>query len=81
MYSPFYIAEQKKLYPHRKDCHSALDVCEHIKTLVRVNAITIDEIKETAFGDLKYSFFLNADCFQISDGIKLYESQTETNHN
>jgi len=79
MYSPFYTAEQKRLYPYRKDCRTANDVKEHIKHLIETKAITLFEIEKASFGDLKYRFFLNVTAFEISDGIKLYKEQQVTN--
>lgn len=78
MYSPFYTAEQKRLYPYRKDCRTVNDVKDHISYLIETGVITLDEIKKASFGDLKYRFFLNVNAFEISDGIKAYET-TNTN--
>lgn len=74
MNNPFYIAEQKRLYPYRKDCRTVKEVKEYISDLVNTGVITLDEIKKASFGDLKYRFFLNVNAFEISDGIRLYES-------
>ncbi len=59
MTSPFTAAEQKRLYPNRKDCRNANEVKDHIKTLIDKGVITLEKLEQTSFGDLKYSFFLN----------------------
>ena len=74
MYNPFQTLEDQKNYPNRKDCRNADEVADHIKTLVDGNVITLDGIKHTPLGELKYTFFLNVDCYQIMDGIVKYEN-------
>ncbi len=77
MNSPFYEIEQKRLYPHRKDCRNAQEVKEHTKTLIDNKVTTLEAIKEISFGELKHQFFLNVNDFEISDGIRLYEKVSE----
>lgn len=75
MYSPLYTAELKRLYPHANvNVTNKEQVAEYIKELIDKKAITLEQLNTTPLGILKRSYFLNADSFQISDGIDLYKN-------
>lgn len=75
MNSPIYEAEQKRLYPHRKDCRTVSETKEHIKYLIDNGFITMEVLNKTPMGKLKNEYFLNVNSFEIFDAIQEYQMQ------
>lgn len=66
MYSPFYTAEQKFLYPNRNPCNSVQDVVNHIKTL----KLPVKKLRTMPLKDLMRYYFATTDSFMILEAIK-----------
>jgi len=76
MYSPFYTAEQKALYPHRDiNVSTAEQVKDLITKVINNGTNNISVICTTSLRELKYIYFPNADTNAIMDGITLYKKE------
>ncbi len=78
MYSPFYSAEQKRLYPHRKICNTSKEVASHYKRLNKKGVIELETLRNTPICDLMLNYFMGVHCDQILEGIDIIKKQQNT---
>ncbi len=77
MYSPFYTAEQKRLYPHRKRANNHIDVFNHMTELIANGTETLEHLENTRLGVLQHNYFLNASINDILEAFKIFEKNLE----
>ncbi len=76
MYSPFYTAEQKRLYPHRKICNTVDEIVSHFKRLNKKGVINYHFVHTTPLCDLMLNYFMGCNADQILAAIRLIENLT-----
>lgn len=70
MNSPFYTAEQKRLYPHRNVMVQNLKQIKiYIKYLMSETIETRESLRKTSFGELKFKYMPNATPELISQAL------------
>jgi len=72
MLSPFYISEQKMLYPYRKYMNNENDVYLHICFLVDNRIKTIEQLRAMSFVILKREYFTNVSNEDLYNGFYNY---------
>ncbi len=69
MRSPFYQADIKTLFPHRKHTPYVTEVVEHIKDLIAKGLDTHEGISKTKFVTLQRKYFVGASVETISEAL------------
>lgn len=70
MYSPFYTAEQKRLYPHSNILvNTKDDAIKYYSELIRKDILSRESISKKTFGELKHDYTPNCDVLTIVEAL------------
>lgn len=69
MDSPFYISEQKRLYPNRSTANTVKAVAKRMRELVSKKITTQDKLLNMPTGEVKLHYFPSATVWTILDAF------------
>lgn len=81
MTSPFYKAEQNKLYPHKKICLTLGELENHVIYLIDNSITTMEKLQNTKIKDLINKYFTNANPWDIYKALNNVENKISHRNN
>jgi len=82
MLSPFYVAEQKQLYPFRTKAITPDEIALEMNNLIEIGIETEKHLKNISLNEIHLRYFPMSDikCFSILKGFEIYDFKYKRNN-
>ena len=77
MYSPFYTAEQNRIYPHRTSAITPKEIADEMNNIIEIGIETQESMSKKPLGKLRLEYFPQSDiyCSFILEAFRIYNAK------